>query len=483
MIKTHFASNAAAFRLGLAATAGTVLTGAAPANASIGASSTQIAQPRDPETGPKTGQLFSSDPYPESNLSSLPVKRTVSTSLSEFGVSTSDVPIAGFCAHAFEGVREQFERNFADRGETGAAVAAWVDDELVVNLWGGSADAAGTRPWQHNTLATVLSGTKGLTATCVHQLADRGELDLHAPIAHYWPEFGQAGKDAITLAMVMSHRSGVIGPRTPISWEKVADWDFVCEQLALAEPWWEPGTAQGYHMTTFGFIVGEVFRRVTGRTIGQYLRTEIAAPLGADIHIGLPAAEQGRCADRVNKPTARQLLAQVQAPDHPTTLAEHPKAGLAVSMGFIPDDDLDSNDLQLWRQLEFPGTNAQVSALGLATFYNALAQEKLISDEHMDLVRVSQGGFDTDLVLGPRVADHGWGLGYMLNQRCVNGPNPRIFGHGGLGGSFGFVDLEHRIGYAYVMNNFDATKSNADPRSVALSNEIYAALDVTAACK
>jgi CubicO group peptidase (beta-lactamase class C family) len=392
---------------------------------------------------------------------------------------TSDVRTAGFCAPEFEGVREQFERNFADRNEIGAAVAVWVDGHLVVNLWGGSADAAGTRPWQQDTLTTVLSGTKGLSATCVHQLADRGELDLQAAVARYWPEFGQAGKEAITLAMVMSHRSGVIGPRTPMSWEKVTDWDFVCEQLALAEPWWEPGTAQGYHLSSFGFILGEVFRRVTGRTIGHYLRTEIAEPLGADIHIGLPPAEQARCADRVNKPTARQLLVQVQAPDHPTALAEHPKAGLAVSMGFIPADDLDTNDLQLWRELELPGTNGQVSALGLATFYNALAQEKLLSREHMDLVRVSQGGFDTDLVLGPRVADHGWGLGYMLNQRCINGPNPRIFGHGGLGGSFGFVDLEHRIGYAYVANRFDASKANADPRSVALTKEVYAALELS----
>jgi CubicO group peptidase (beta-lactamase class C family) len=391
----------------------------------------------------------------------------------------SDVEIKGLCVGGFDGVREAFARNFALRNEVGAAVAVWVDGHLVVNLWGGSADAAGTRPWQQDTLTTVLSGTKGLTSTCVHQLADRGELDLQAPVARYWPEFGQAGKEAITLAMVMSHRSGVIGPRTPMSWQKVTDWDFVCEQLALAEPWWEPGTAQGYHMTTFGFILGEVFRRVTGRTIGHYLRTEIAEPLGADIHIGLPPAEQARCADRVNKPTARQLLAHVQAPDHPTTLAEHPKAGLAVSMGFAPDDDLDANDLQLWRQLEFPGTNGQVSALGLATFYNALAQEKLISYEHMDLVRVPQGGFDTDLVLGPRVADHGWGLGYMLNQRCINGPNPRIFGHGGLGGSFGFVDLEHRIGYAYVANRFDASKANADPRSVALTKEVYAALELS----
>jgi CubicO group peptidase (beta-lactamase class C family) len=159
-------------------------------------------------------------------------------------------------------------------------------------------------------------------------------------------------------------------------------------------------------------------------------------------------------------------------------LYEHPKAALAISMGFAPDDELGSNDLQLWRQLEFPGTNGQVSALGLATFYNALAQEKLLSREHMDLVRQCQGGFETDLVLGPRVADHGWGLGYMLNQRAINGPNPRIFGHGGLGGSFGFVDLEHRIGYAYVPNRFDATKANADPRSLVLSNAVYAALGV-----
>ncbi|MGB8795832.1 MAG: serine hydrolase domain-containing protein [Mycobacterium sp.] len=392
--------------------------------------------------------------------------------------ATADVNIHGSCASRFERVRNAFERNFAQGKEVGAAVAAWVDGELVVNLWAGTADAAGTRPWQVDTVATVLSGTKGLTSTCVHQLVERGELDLDTPVARYWPEFAQAGKEAITIGMVMSHRSGVIGPRKRMTWQQVTDWDLVCERLAAAEPWWEPGTAQGYHMTTYGFILGEVFRRVTGNTVGHYLRTEIAEPLGAEVHIGLSRAEQRRCADLVEKPHIRKMLADVNAPGYPTTLAEHPKAGLAVSMGFAPDDEVGSNDLELWREIEFPGTNGQVSALGLATFYNALAQEQLLSRGHMDLIRVSQGGLDTDLVLGPRVADHGWGLGYMLNQRCVNGPNPWIFGHGGLGGSFGFVDLEHRIGYAYVMNRFDATKANADPRSVALSDEIYAALGV-----
>ena len=388
--------------------------------------------------------------------------------------------INGLCAAGFERVRDAFESNFTDGDDVGAAVAVWVEDDLVVNLWGGFADAAALRPWRENTLTSVYSGSKGLTSTCVHLLADRGELDLYAPVARYWPEFSQAGKQDITVAMVLGHRSGVIGPRTRLHWADAADWDAVCAHIAAAEPWWEPGTAQGYHMVTFGFILGELVRRVSGRTVGQYLRTEIAAPLGIDVHIGLPKAEHDRCAEMINKPHIRDVLAGGEAPEHPETLKEHPMAGLAVAMGFVPDDELGSNALELWRSLEFPATNAHVTALGMAKFYNALAQEKLLSREHMELVRVPQGGFDTDVVLGARVADHGWGLGYMLNQRGVAGPNPRTFGHGGSGGSFAFVDLEHWIGYAYVMNYFDATKCNADPRSRALSDEVYSALGVTA---
>lgn len=379
----------------------------------------------------------------------------------------------------FDRVRDAFEQNFALRNELGAAVAVFVDGELVVNLWGGVADPADQRPWREDTLSTVLSGTKGLTSTCVHRLIDAGELDLHAPVARYWPEFAQAGKENVTIAMVLAHRSGVIGPGAPMHWRDVIDWDLVCDRLAVAEPWWRPGTAQGYHMTTYGFIIGEVFRRVTGGTVGEYLRSEVAGPLGAEVHIGVPADQQPhRCADPVGKPTIREMLASAGAPKRPTKLSDHPQAGLAVAMGFAPDDEIATNDLTLWRQLEFPGTNGQVSALGLATFYNGLAEEKLLSRARMDRIRVLQGATETDLVLGPRVAEHGWGLGYMLNARGVNGPNRRIFGHGGLGGSFGFVDLEHRIGYGYVMNRFDHTKANADPRSVALSNEVYAALGV-----
>lgn len=396
----------------------------------------------------------------------------------------ADVDIQGSCTSRFERVRDAFEQNFALRHEVGAAVAVWVDGNLVANLWGGPADAAGSRPWRQDTLAAIISATKGLTSTCVHQLVERGELDLNAPVARYWPEFAQAGKEAITIAMVMSHRSGVIGPRARLGWQDVANWDLVCDRLAAAEPWWEPGTAQGYHAVSFGFILGEVFRRVAGCTIGQYLRTEIAEPLGIDVYIGLPVSEHHRCAEVVNHSQFHQILLDAQAPaGSPVTLADHRKAGVAVALGlgFVPDETLHANATELWRKIELPASNAHASALGLASFYNALAEEKLLSRRHMDLVRVSQGGFDTDLVLGRRVANHGWGLGYMLNQRGYVGPNPRIFGHGGSGGAFGFVDLEHRIGYAYVMNYYDVKEANADPRSVALVNAVYSALGVTGA--
>lgn len=396
-------------------------------------------------------------------------------------MTVADVLVEGTCAPEFDDVRAEFERNFAERGEVGAAVAAWVDGDLVVNLWGGWRDASARQPWHQDTLVSVFSGSKGLTSTCVHLLAERGHIDLYKPVAEYWPEFAQSGKEAVTVAMVLAHRSGVIGPRRPMRPNEVLDWDGVCAQLAVAEPWWPPGTAQGYHMVTFGFILGEVVRRVTGRSIGEFLRTEIAEPLGADVAIGLPPRDHERCADMINKPHLRDVLAAGGAPESPTSLAEHDKAALAVASSFIPDDELGAETIGAWRSAEFPGTNAHVSALGMATFYAALADEKLLSRELMNLCRTSQGGLATDVVLGPRVADHGWGLGYMLNQRRIAGPNPGIFGHGGSGGSYAFVDLEHRIGYSYVMNHFDATKANADPRSVALSDQIYATLGVMAA--
>ena len=328
-----------------------------------------------------------------------------------------------------------------------------------------------------DTLSTVLSGTKGLTSTCVHQLVERGEIDLSAPVARYWPEFAQAGKEDISIGMVMSHRSGVIGPRQRLHWTQVVDWDLVCDRLAAAEPWWAPGTAQGYHMTTFGFILGEVFRRVTGGTVGQYLRTEIAEPLGAEIHIGLPRTEQHRCADRVAKPHIRDILADARLPSTPPRWPNTRRRAWPCRWASCLTTNSVRTTWNCGASWNSPAPTRRFGA-GTGDVLQRFGAGEAAQPRADGSVRVSQGGLATDLVLGRRVADHGWGLGYMLNQRCVDGPNPRIFGHGGLGGSFGFVDLEHRIGYAYVMNQFDATKANADPRSVVMSDEIYATLGV-----
>ena len=261
-------------------------------------------------------------------------------------------------------------------------------------------------------------------------------------------------------------------------WSDATDWDRVCAALAVAEPWWKPGTAQGYHMVTFGFILGEVVRRVTGRTIGQYLRTEIAEPMGIDVHIGLPAAEHHRCAEMVNKPHIRDVLANGGAPGHPTRSTSTRWPVWSVAMGFVPDDELGSNELTTWRSAEFPGTNGHVSALGLATFYNGLAQEKLLSREQLEKVRISQGGFDPTWcwARGSPTTAGAWATcstsaGWPGRTCAASATAARAARTGSSTSSTG-------IGYAYVMNYFDATKCNADPRSTALSDEVYRVLGV-----
>src|SRR5205823_2754945 len=252
--------------------------------------------------------------------------------------------IHGHCDPRFLAVRDAFAANFAAGREVGASFATTVEGEPVVDLWGGYADAATTRPWERDTLVNVYSTSKGMTALCAHLLVDRGELDLDAPVARYWPEFAQAGKEELPVRWLLSHRAGVIAPREPVAERYAHDWDHVCAALAAAAPWWEPGTAQGYHAVTFGYLVGEVVRRISGVSLGAFLRREIAGPLGARVFIGTPAEEHARCAEMVGQLDEARIAERFPGIPQPPfrSLADHPLAVVMLALTYIPTGDVNT---------------------------------------------------------------------------------------------------------------------------------------------
>jgi CubicO group peptidase (beta-lactamase class C family) len=225
---------------------------------------------------------------------------------------TTATVIEGTCDAPFEGVKEAFAQNFADFGEVGAAVSVVVDGRTVVDLWAGHADSALSRLWQRDTIANVYSTTKGITAICAHRLAGQGLLDIDAPVASYWPEFAEAGKENIPVRYLLSHRAGLPAVREMLAPGSAYDWDKMASALAVEEPWWEPGTKHGYHALTFGNLVGEIVRRIGGQTVGTYFRKEIAEPLGLDFHIGLAEENDAR--------TAEMLPMEMPAPDEATPI-------------------------------------------------------------------------------------------------------------------------------------------------------------------
>ena len=206
------------------------------------------------------------------------------------------VAVQGSCVSRFAEVGEEFERNFAVRGEVGASVCLTVDGETVVDLWGGTIDVATGRPWEADTLTMVWSCTKGATSLCAHLLADRGELDLDAPVTRYWPEFAKNGKADVPVRMLLDHQVGLPAVRELLPNGAFADWDLMVETLAAEEPFWDPGTRHGYHALTFGWLVGEVVRRISGQSLGQFFADQVARPLGLDFWIGLPDALEPRVA-------------------------------------------------------------------------------------------------------------------------------------------------------------------------------------------
>jgi CubicO group peptidase (beta-lactamase class C family) len=383
--------------------------------------------------------------------------------------------IHGDCHPRFAPVRVAFAENLQHRDEIGAAVAVVVDGEPVVDLWAGHADLARTRRWERDTLVNVYSCTKGMTALCAHRLVSAGRLDLDAPVAEYWPEFAQAGKETLPVRWLLGHRSGLAAVRHPLPGEALYDWDTMSTALAAETPWWTPGTAHGYHAVTFGWLVGEVVRRVTGRSLGTYFRQEIAAPLGLDFHIGLPETEHGRCAEMTGVP----MPANEDEAGLAAVVLSDPEGLAARAFMNPPSMALGVNNAP-WRSAEIPGANGHGTARALARVYGTLARGgdqdgvHLLDPAGIARCREEQAhGPDLVLPISTR-----FGLGFMLPQDRTDarfGPSPRAFGHPGAGGSVGFADPDTKVGFGYVMNRM-GPHILLDPRATALIDAVYAAL-------
>lgn len=382
---------------------------------------------------------------------------------------TRAVEIHGTCAPRFAGVADAFAANFEAGREVGASFAATLGGEPVVDLWAGFADAARTRPWQRDTIVNVFSTTKAVTALCAHVLVDRGQLDLDAPVARYWPAFAANGKGAISARHLLSHTAGLAALRTRLTPESFFDWETMTAALAAERPWWEPGTANGYHALTYGYLVGELVRRIDGRTLGTFARDEIARPLAADFHIGLAAGEDHRVAEMI-PPTEAERAGSA-------SLSPAPDSLMAAVMGNPPMTPEVAN-LPAWRRAEIPAANGHGNARSVARIMSALAcggtldGVRVLSRDTIERA-IEEQIYQPDLVLGFPIR---WGLGFMLNSPTLPvSPNPHTFGHGGWGGSLGFADLDAAASWSYVMNKMTPGTAG-DNRAFPIIQAFYAAL-------
>ena len=381
--------------------------------------------------------------------------------------------VEGTCDPRFAAVRDVFAEQLANPDEIGAAVAITLEGERVVDLWGGHADAKRTRAWTPDTIANLFSTTKGMTALCAHRLADQGKLDLDAPVARYWPEFAQADKGAIPVRWLLDHSAGLVAIEKPMPPAALYDWDAMAGAYAEQKPWWEPGTEHGYHALSFGWLVGELIRRTSGRSVGTYFRDEIAGPLGADLWIGTPAELDPRIAE---------IEAEMPKPGDPLLAAMLANAKPYTLKAFMnPPPGPEGLNSRQWRGAEIPAGNAHGSARALARIYGGVARGgeqdgiHLLSPAAIDRARTEQRHGVDNVLPGGLVSR--FGLGFQLGTEAEPiGPNGGAFGHPGAGGSFGFADPEARLGFGYVMNRMETGLFLIGRRATALMNAAFASL-------
>ncbi|MEU3930537.1 serine hydrolase domain-containing protein [Streptomyces sp. NPDC029044] len=383
--------------------------------------------------------------------------------------------VNGTVAEGFEPVRDAFVRNFATLGDRGAAVAVYRDGHKVVDLWGGTKDVDGTAPWERGTAQVVRSATKGVAAAVLLLLHQRGQLDLDAPVGHYWPEFKARGKERVLVRHVLNHRAGLPVLDRPLTPQEALDPLKGPEAVAAQTPAWEPGTDHGYHALTYGWLLDELVRRITGQGTGQWLASQVTGPLGLDLWLGLPESEAGR-AGRVGRVEGAEPTGGLRArPKRSVTEAYEDPASLTRRAFAAISPFPDQND-PAYRAAALPATNAVASADGLARFYATLIGDtagatRLFTPETVDLARAEESaGPDRVLMVGTR-----FGLGYMLHGSASPFLTPGSFGHPGRGGALGFADPETGIAFGYVTNGFRKTVT-ADPRAQGLVRAVRGAL-------
>ncbi len=385
--------------------------------------------------------------------------------------------VDGLVEPGFEGVRDAFVRNFDEHDEVGAGFSLHVEGRKVVDIWGGTTDESGKQPYTEDTLQLVFSTTKGATASCVNLLVQRGLIDLDEPVATYWPEFAQSGKESIPVRWLMSHKAGLATIDKRLSLEEVLAWDPIVEALEVQEPLWEPGRAHGYHAVTFGWVMGELIRRVDGRGLGQFFAEEIAAPLGLEFWIGLPESEEHRVSPMIGgitpdpgeiPPELKEMFEQFMGPDSLLTRA------LTLNGVF----EMGSWNSREVHAAEIGAANGITNARSLSRMYAGLSGQlpdapaaPLFTQAQMDAARTRETE-GNDQVLFVETA---FGLGYMVSSAFSPFGGVGSFGHPGAGGSVGFADPDNSLAVGYVMNRMMQNLSG-DPRTRGLIKAAYDAV-------
>ena len=381
--------------------------------------------------------------------------------------------INGTVADGFGAVADAFEQNFTDYGELGAAFSLYVDGEAKVDIWAGTADKQSGREWSENTLQLVFSTTKGAAAICVARLVQTGSISYDDTVATYWPEFAANGKEHITIGQIMSHQAGLPFVDATLSFDDLMAITPIVDALAEQRPHWKPGARHGYHALTYGWLAGELVRRVDGRRIGQYFADEIAAPLGLDFWIGLPESEEPRVArlEQAPPPTDPEAFALMMQIAGPGTMGFNALFMNGVMMAG-PADPFNSRAVHA---TEMPAANGITTARSLARMYAATVSDvdgiRLIDDERVATASAEAvNGSDACLVLPTR-----FGMGFMLDGEFAPMLSASSFGHAGAGGSLGYADPDAKVGYGYVMNQM-AGGIAGDPRTVALNDAVRVCL-------